>query len=73
MTFQAAIATQEKTFLAEIFAEAYAEARLDAADETGLPLKTFPTVPPFTYVQASDSQYPPDLGGPEQELALPHN
>jgi hypothetical protein len=43
------------------------------ADETGLALKTFPTVSPFTYVQALDPQYPPDIGGPEQEPAFPHN
>ena len=36
----------------DIFAEAYADARLVAAAETGLPTKTFPPTPPFSRLQA---------------------
>ena len=43
----------------EIFAEAYADARTLAAAETGLPLATFPAVPPFSQEQALDESYWP--------------
>lgn len=36
----------------EVFAEAYADARLIAASETGLPEETFPVEPPFDRYQA---------------------
>ncbi|MCB1883629.1 MAG: DUF29 domain-containing protein [Geminicoccaceae bacterium] len=38
----------------EIFAQAYGKARRIAADETGLPVGTFPEAPPFTVAEALD-------------------
>lgn len=37
-----------KTFLEESFAECYADARIDAADSSGLPVDIFPEESPFT-------------------------
>ena len=37
-----------RNYGAEVFADCYAAARVDAADETGLPVETFPAVPPWT-------------------------
>jgi hypothetical protein len=37
-----------KPYLQEVFAEVYQDARLEAAAETNLPLKTFPQESPFT-------------------------
>jgi hypothetical protein len=62
-----------KPVLEDLFAEAYAKARLDAADETGLPLKTFPDASPISLIEAFDPLFPSDLGGPEQELARSQN
>jgi hypothetical protein len=45
--------------LKEIFAQAYRHARKDAADETGLPLATFPTTSPFTIEQVRDEDFLP--------------
>lgn len=46
--------------LNEIFRQAYRHARKDAADETGLPLATFPAASPFTIEQASDEDFLPE-------------
>ena len=40
--------TNLKKYLNENYAEAYKEARYYAAEETHLPLKTFPSTPPFS-------------------------
>jgi hypothetical protein len=58
-----------KPVLGDLFAEAYGKGRRDSADETGLPLKSFPAKPPFTLDQALDPLFPEDLGGPEREMA----
>lgn len=58
-----------KPVMEQVFVEAYGRGRRDAADETGLPLKTFPAEAPFTLDQALDSLFPEDLGGPEHEAA----
>lgn len=47
-------------YLQEVFAECYANAREQAADETGLPLETFPLDCPYEPEQALNSQYLPD-------------
>jgi len=47
------------------FAQVYAEARADAADEAEVDLACFPTDPPFTLDQALDPAYPADLFPPE--------
>lgn len=44
---------------AERIAAAYAAAREDAADETGLPLETFPETCPFTREQVEDPGFLP--------------
>jgi hypothetical protein len=56
--------------LDEVMAEAYRTARFDAADETGLPVETFPTENPFSVDQALDPMFPDDLGSSEQRAAL---
>ena len=38
----------------------YAEARLDASDETGLPLRTFPETCPWTIAQVQAADFWPD-------------
>lgn len=42
------------------FADAYEEARERAADESGLPLATFPASCPFTLEQAEDREFWPE-------------
>ncbi|MCX7110689.1 MAG: DUF29 domain-containing protein [Proteobacteria bacterium] len=49
-----------KSSLADILADAYEDARKSAADETGLPLSTFPTQCPWLSEQALDSEFWPD-------------
>lgn len=49
-----------KRYLQENFAKCYEDARKEAADETGLPLVTFPAESPFTTEQVLDSEYLPD-------------
>ncbi len=44
---------------AELFAKAYRTARKVAASETGLELRLFPEVPPFTIEQAEDEEFWP--------------
>lgn len=44
---------------AEIFAKAYAEARVSASAETGLTVKAFPPEAPFTLEQLSSVDYQP--------------
>lgn len=51
----------------EAFSACYRKGRLNAADETGLPLRSFPADPLFTLAQALDPLFPDDLGGPERE------
>ncbi|BCX17082.1 MAG: hypothetical protein KatS3mg117_0764 [Geminicoccaceae bacterium] len=43
-----------------LFAEAYEDARLQAAAETGLPLETLPETAPFTLEQALDEAFWPE-------------
>jgi hypothetical protein len=43
----------------ELFAKAYRDARGMAADQTDLPLATFPEACPFTVEQAMDPAFPP--------------
>jgi Domain of unknown function DUF29 len=45
---------------AELFAKAYADARVDANYETGLPLPAFPEACPFTIEQAMDEGFWPE-------------
>ncbi|WP_245453297.1 DUF29 domain-containing protein [Aquibium carbonis] len=45
---------------AKALAEEYANAVLDAADETGLPENTFPAACPFTIEEILDSDFLPD-------------
>jgi uncharacterized protein DUF29 len=40
--------------------ESYANARLDASDETGLPLATFPDICPWTMEQVLDESFWPE-------------
>jgi hypothetical protein len=47
-------------YLQTIFAECYASARNQAADETGLPLETFPILCPYTAEQTLNAEYLPD-------------
>lgn len=44
-------------YVQKIFAESYLDAREDAANETGLPLKTFPTSCPFNLDQVLDKYF----------------
>ncbi len=48
-----------KPYFARVFAECYEDARKLAADETGLPLNTFPDEPMFTPEQTLDPEYLP--------------
>ncbi|MFB2937784.1 DUF29 domain-containing protein [Aerosakkonemataceae cyanobacterium BLCC-F154] len=48
-----------KPYLLEIFAECYNNAREQAADETGLPLATFPEYCPYTPEQSLDADFLP--------------
>jgi flagellar biosynthesis regulator FlaF len=48
-----------KPYLQEIFSECYDRARAQAADETDLPLDTFPADCPYTPEQAIDSDFLP--------------
>jgi hypothetical protein len=47
-------------YLREVFAECYTNAREQAADETSLPLETFPLDCPYTPEQALNPEYLPD-------------
>jgi hypothetical protein len=47
-------------YLQEVFAECYANARAQAADETDLPLDIFPLSCPYTPEQFLDSEYLPN-------------
>jgi hypothetical protein len=46
-------------YLQEIWAECHDSSRDQAADETGLPLETFPTVCPYSVEQVLDSKFMP--------------
>ncbi|MEL6440649.1 MAG: DUF29 domain-containing protein [Cyanobacteria bacterium J06621_8] len=48
-----------KGYFEEVFTECYGEAREQAADETGLPLETFPLESFFTPAEALDPNYLP--------------
>ncbi len=50
-----------KRYFEEIFDEAYQEARLQASDETGLSLETFPLDCPFTKEEILNTDYLPEL------------
>ncbi len=47
-------------YLQEVLAECYDNARLQTADETDLPLETFPLSCPYTAEQLLDSEYLPN-------------
>jgi hypothetical protein len=47
-------------YFQEVFAECYANAREQAADETGLPKSTFPDNCPYTPEQCLNSEYLPN-------------
>ncbi len=49
-----------RPYTERIFAECYRDAREAAADESGLPVSTFPPVCPFTPEQAFDSGFLPE-------------
>jgi hypothetical protein len=49
-----------KRYFEEIFEEVYQEARLQASDETELPLETFPSECPFTQEEIFNPDYLPD-------------
>ena len=49
-----------KPYFYSVFDECYQDARELAADETGLPLDTFPKESPFTLEETIDSDYLPD-------------
>ena len=51
-----------KPTLPMAFAEIYPRARQEAADETGLPLSTFPETPPLTLEQVLNEDYWPEPG-----------
>ena len=48
-----------KRYMTEVFDECYQDGREQAADETGLPLNTFPTESPFTPTEALNPDYLP--------------
>ncbi len=47
-------------YFTEIFAECYQDSRELAADETGLPIETFPTQCPFTTEEILNTDYLPE-------------
>lgn len=49
-----------KSYFTEIFAECYQKARALAADETGLPIETFPEQSPFTLKETLNPEYLPE-------------
>ncbi|AFZ34666.1 protein of unknown function DUF29 [Stanieria cyanosphaera PCC 7437] len=49
-----------KRYFEEVFDECYQNSREQAADETGLPLNTFPTLSPFTPEQSLNPDYLPE-------------
>lgn len=48
------------SYLQEIFAKCYANAREQAADETGLPMENFPLDCPYTWESSLDSNFLPE-------------
>lgn len=48
-----------KRYFEEVFGECYQDGREQAADETGLPLDTFPEKSPFTPTEVLNSDYLP--------------
>lgn len=54
-----------RPFAVTAFAEAYRNARGDAADEVEADIRSFPPDPPFSLDEALDPAYPPDLFPPE--------
>jgi len=44
----------------EVLAEEYADARFSAADETGLPMSSFPEICPFTATEVLDPDFWPE-------------
>jgi hypothetical protein len=49
-----------KRYFEEVFDECYQDGREQAADETGLPKDTFPTISPFTPSQTLNPDYLPE-------------
>ena len=49
-----------KRYCEQVFREQYQKARALAADETGLPLETFPVDSPFTLAEALNPDYLPE-------------
>jgi hypothetical protein len=58
-----------RRFPSEIFDYCYKRARADAAQETRLPLNTFPEVPPFSVEQALDYAFMPGRPWSPDELS----
>ncbi|HMZ59643.1 MAG TPA: DUF29 domain-containing protein, partial [Leptospiraceae bacterium] len=54
-----AFSTNLKIYGKEQFLNEYSDAREIAADETGLPLSSFPEGPPFTFEQVTDENWLP--------------
>ena len=50
-----------KDYPEQYLAQAYSDAREDAADETGLPLNTFPDPCPWTITRVLDKDFWPDV------------
>jgi hypothetical protein len=48
-----------KRYFEQVFDECYQDGREQAADETGLPLDTFPIKSPFTPIEVLDADYLP--------------
>ena len=48
-----------KQYMTEVFDECYQDGKAQAADETGLPLDTFPTESPFNPTEALNPDYLP--------------
>jgi hypothetical protein len=49
-----------RPMVAHVIADGYADARLDASDETGMPLPTFPATCPWTPEQVLDADFWPE-------------
>ena len=49
-----------KTYAPNVFADIYGDARLDASDETKLPLHTFPEISPYTLTETLDEDFLPE-------------
>ncbi len=48
-----------KPYAQDVFSECYADARIDAADNSSLPIETFPTDSPFSLEETLTPEYLP--------------